>query len=333
MKILFKKTNWLLILGFGLFLYTSCKNNDPQPNNEALKSALSDSRFSTFTKLLTDNNLLSAFNPNESYTIFAPTNDAFSKIDINKLTKKEQLKLLNTHIVTKRRFLINEIESGTIQSPYVEIYLSKTSSDVFINGTSKVISPDILASNSVIHAIDKVIIPPTENLLEKLRGNSNFSELVSLISAIDKQFEERFIYTSVFGTTILAPTNTAFEELYKTIPKATLIADKKLLNEVLFFHLISGRLFSMDFQNTKEPVNTFNSMFIITLTPLLSAGFMTPQPDIVITNSFKGQYQVIFDTTSGFKVRGIKSGNANITSVNELATNGVIHAIDRVLLP
>jgi uncharacterized surface protein with fasciclin (FAS1) repeats len=334
MKNLSKTINGLFIFGCALFLTTSsCKNNDPNFSNDAINRALLDSRFTIFSKLLADNDLVNTLNATESYTIFAPTNEAFSRVDISKLTKKELIKLLNTHIVTKRRLLANEIKSGVVKSPNVEIYLSKNTSGVYVNGISKVTVSDILASNSVIHAIDQVIIPPTKGVLETFKSNSNFSELYSLISTVEKTFEDRLINASVLGTTMLAPTDAAFEELYKTIPKANLLNDKKLLNEILFFHLISGRIFSTDFQNTSEPVNTFMTPAFGTPIPLSGAGTGTSQSTIVINNPSTGQYQVVFDTTNGLKVKGIKSGNANITNVNLLTTNGVIHTIDKVLLP
>jgi uncharacterized surface protein with fasciclin (FAS1) repeats len=303
-------------------------------NSDAVELALSDSRFTIFKQLLKDNDLFNKLNTVEPYTIFAPTNEAFAKVDVSKFTKKELLKLLNTHIVTKRRILANEIESGVLKSPFVEIYLSKSSSGIFINGVSKVITPDILASNNVIHAIDKVVVPPTNNLLETIETDPNFSELFSLISVANDAFKERITQLSPFGMTMLAPTNKAFVELYKTIPKATLLADTKLLNELLPFQVISIQIFSPDIPNRKEPINTAVTPTLIG-PPIASAGFpITESSGVTVTNSFKGQYQVIFDTTnSRLEVRGIKSGSANLINLNILATNGVIHAIDKVILP
>ena len=131
---------------------------------------------------------------------------------------------------------------------------------------------------------------------------------------------------SVFGYTIFAPSNAAFEELYKTTPKATLLADKKTLNEILRFHMITGKIFSTDFVNINQPIDTQNAPIVGDITIISGSG-------ITVTDSFKGQYKVILDLTNGTKIRGISSGVANITSTNLFGTNGVIHAIDKVLLP
>ena len=138
----------------------------------------------------------------------------------------------------------------------------------------------------------------------------------------------------VFGSTILAPTNEAFEELYKTTPKAALLADKKKVDEILKFHRIGRRILSNDFPDSKQPINTdlqpgFGP-------PMILYGAGAPlgrEENFTITNLFTGQYQVVFDVNNGVKVRGIRSSVANITSVDLLATNGVIHKIDKVLLP
>ena len=327
MKNLFKIISPLFFLVFGLFITTSCKKSYVNPENDAIDLALSDSRFTTFTKLLTDNGLVDGIKSSESYTIFAPTNEAFSKVDVSKLTKAELLKLLNTHIVRQRRLLTNEMKSGVVQSPNVELYLSKNSSGIFINGSAKIISADILASNGVIQVIDQVVFPPNKSLMTVIRNNPNLSELVSWISVAENNLETNLSYSSptVLGITIFAPTNAAFEELYNTIPKATLLSDKKLINEILRFHRINGKVFSQDFQNINQPINTANTP-VMGGTPLANGSDLFP-------TTFDFQYQLVFDLNNGIKVKGVSSGSASVTGINLLATNGVVHTIDKVLLP
>ncbi len=329
MKNLFKIISSLFILGLGLFITTSCKKSYAIPEKDGLDLALEDSRFSTFTKLLTENDLINSLKTSDSYTIFVPTNEAFSKVDISKLTKIELLKLLKTHIVTKRRLLTSEIKSGVVQSPYVELYLSKNSSGIFINGSAKVISADILASNGVIHVIDKVVFPPNQSLMVTMSSNPNFSELVSWISATGNNLETSLSYSAqtALGSTIFAPTNAAFEELYKITSKATLLSDKKLLNKILNFHMVGSKIFSTDFPNINQPINTYNTPAFLPGTPLFNS------TDFIIIDPSDGQYQLVFDLNNGVKVKGILSGSASITGVNLLATNGVIHTIDKILLP
>jgi uncharacterized surface protein with fasciclin (FAS1) repeats len=335
MRNLFKTSSFAIIWVLSLLFFVSCKDKDATPKDTAVDLALADSRFSVFTKLLTDNNLVGSLKTGEPFTIFAPTNEAFSKIDVSKFTKTDLVKLLNTHIVRERRLLTNEIRSGLVQSPQlIEVYLSKNSSGIFINAKSKVISPDISASNGVIHVIDNVITLPTQNLAEILRGNPQFSEFFSLIAAArDDADLSLSIPIPLGGPTILAPTNEAFAELYKTIPRATLFADKQKVNEIFNLHRIGNRIFSVDFPDRNQPINTALTPVIVG-PPIASAGFPIPtSTDISVIYTFKGQYQVFFDVTNGVKVRGVRSGVAHITSTDLMATNGVIHKLDRVLLP
>lgn len=335
MRHLFKTSSPTIILILSLLFFVSCKDKDATPKDTAIDLALADSRFSVFTKLLTDNNLVGSLKTGEPFTIFAPTNEAFSKIDLSKFTKTDLVKLLNTHIVRERRLLTNEIKSGLVQSPQrIEVYLSKNSSGIFVNAKSKVISPDITASNGVIHVVDNVITLPTRNLAEILRGDPQFSEFFSLIAvARDDADLSLSIPIPLGGPTILAPTNEAFAELYKTIPRATLFADKQKANEIFNLHRIGNRIFSVDFPDRNQPINTALTPVIVG-PPVGAAGFPIPtSTDISVIYTFTGQYQVFFDVTNGVKVRGVRSGVAHITSTDLMATNGVIHKLDRVLLP
>jgi uncharacterized surface protein with fasciclin (FAS1) repeats len=185
-------------------------------------------------------------------------------------------------------------------------YLSKNSSGVFVNGNVKVTTADVPASNGVIHIIDNVIVPPSKNLVQIAQENSDFSELVSLVLAADQAVLTALSTASAGGLTVFAPTNAAFQELYKTTPKATLLLpeNKGLLTDVLLYHVVSGRVFSTDLPNVSGEVPTSNSAAKLT-----------------------------FDLSNGAKVKGKSSGNSNITAVNFLGTNGVIHVIDKVLMP
>jgi uncharacterized surface protein with fasciclin (FAS1) repeats len=151
-----------------------------------------------------------------------------------------------------------------------------------------------------------VIVPPTKNLVTIAAENSNFSELVSLVTAADPAVATALSQASANGLTVFAPTNAAFTELYKTVPKATLLspANRTLLTNVLLYHVVPGRVFSTDLPNVSGEVATANASAKLT-----------------------------FNLVGGAKVNGTSSGASNITSANILATNGVIHVIDKVLLP
>jgi uncharacterized surface protein with fasciclin (FAS1) repeats len=300
----------LIIALFSIIsIITSCKKDDPAPvvvpPKDIVDVALSDSRFTTLTKLLTDNDLVSALKGTGPFTVFAPTNDAFAKIDASKLTKEQLQAILKGHVLGAK-VLAADVASGKAESLAGPIYLSKNATGIYINGVVKVSTADVAGSNGVIHIIDNVIVPPSKSLVEVASGNADFSELVSLVLKADAGVAKALTDASVAGLTVFAPTNAAFTELYKTLPKADLLkeSNKALLTSVLLYHVVPGRVFSSDLPNVTGEVGSAN-----------------------------GKDKLTFDLASGAVVKGKTSGNSKITATNILATNGVIHVIDKVLLP
>jgi uncharacterized surface protein with fasciclin (FAS1) repeats len=290
-------------------IFTSCTKDDPAPAvvppKDIVDVALADSRFTTLTKLLSDNGLVSVLKGAGPFTVFAPTNDAFAKIDASKLTKDELTAILKGHVVGAK-VLAGDVKSGAAQTLSGPVFLSKNANGVYINGNVKVTTADVEGANGVIHVIDNVIVPPSKPLVQIAIDNKDFSELVSLVLAADAGVAKALTDASTSGLTVFAPTNAAFTELYKTLPKADLLKaeNKALLTSVLLYHVVTGRVFSTDLPNVSGEVASAN-----------------------------GKDKLGFDLSSGAKVKGKTSGNSNITAVNILGTNGVIHLIDKVLLP
>jgi uncharacterized surface protein with fasciclin (FAS1) repeats len=300
----------LIIAIFSIIsVFTSCKKDETKPvvipPKDVVDVALSDAKFTTLTKLLTDNGLVTALKGAGPFTVFAPTNDAFAKIDASKLTKDELVAVLKAHVLGAK-VLAADVTSGKAQSLSDPIYLSKNANGVYINGAIKVSQADVQASNGVIHVIDNVILPPSKSLVSIAGGNADFSELVSLVLKADPGVAKALTDASDKGFTVFAPTNAAFTELYKTVPKDTLLkaSKKAFLTSVLLYHVVEGRVFSSDLPNVSGEVASAN-----------------------------GKDKLTFDLASGAKVKGKSSGNSTITATNILATNGVIHVIDKVLLP
>ncbi len=293
----------------------SCKDDDddmpvtPTVGN-IVTVASGDAQFSTLVAAVTKAELVTTLQGTGPFTVFAPNNAAFTKAGITSLdglTKDALTPILTSHVVSGE-VKAADVKSGTVKTVNAnnDIYLSKNADGVFINGNIKVIATDVDASNGVIHVIDNVIVPPTQSLVQVAQANTNFSELVSLVLAADPAVATALSTASANGLTVFAPTNAAFTELYKTTPKATLLdpANRTLLTNVLLYHVVPGRVFSTDLPNVSGEVATANT-----------AGKLT------------------FNLTGGAKVVGKTSGASNITSANILATNGVVHVIDKVLMP
>jgi uncharacterized surface protein with fasciclin (FAS1) repeats len=308
----------LSIVLLSVVVFSSCKKDDPvvTPPKDVVGVALGDAQFSTLTAALIKADLVKTLQGTGPFTVFAPNNAAFTKAGITSLdglTKEALTPILTTHVVSGN-VKAADVKSGAVPTVNTanQIYLSKNSDGVFINGNIKVIATDVTASNGVIHVIDNVIIPPTRNIVtEALEGQDKalFTELVDLVVAAGLQ--TTLATATAKGYTVFAPTNTAFQELYKGngTSKADLIANKGLLTRVLLYHVVPDRVFSTDLPN-------------VGTAEVSTAGTATNATD-----------KLTFDLAGGAKVKGGSSGNSNIIKANVLTTNGVIHAIDKVLIP
>ena len=299
----------MFLFASAAFSIVSC-NDDPDAPNDIVSVVTSDANFSTLAAALTKAELVATLQGAGPFTVFAPNNAAFTKAGItslDNLTKAALTPILTSHVLSGR-VKAADVRSGSVVTVNTanNIYMSVNSSGVFINGKIKVIQTDITKDNGIVHVIDDVIIPPSKTLVTIASENTNFSELVSLVLAADPAVAAALTNANAAGLTVFAPTNAAFTEFYKTTPKATLLlpANRALLTSVLLYHVVPGRVFSTDLPNVSGEVQTANT-----------AG------------------KVTFNLTGGAKVVGKSSGASNITATNTLATNDVLHVIDKVLMP
>jgi uncharacterized surface protein with fasciclin (FAS1) repeats len=299
-----------------MVFFSSCKDDDPvttpPPATKNITAiVVEDAQFSTLEAALIKANLTSSLEAAGPFTVLSPTNDAFTKagIKLDSLSKDALSPILTSHVLTGM-IKTADFKSGklTTGNSANDIYISKNADGVFINGNIKVVASEVLASNGVIHSIDNVITIPTKSLVDIAKADPNFSDLVAFVTAADPSVAAALTDASANGYTVFAPTNAAFTELYKdsTTTKAKLLdpANKTLLTNVLLYHVVPNRVFSTDLPNVTGDVQTANT-----------AG------------------KVSFDLAGGAKIKGTKSGVSNITKANTLATNGVLHTIDKVLMP
>lgn len=130
----------------------------------AIASANED--FSTLVAAVSAAGLVETLQGEGPFTVFAPTNAAFDALPaglVDKLLMPENkdvlVKILTYHVVSGA-IMAADVTAGDVAS--VEggmIAVTTNDGGVQVNGAS-VVSPDILASNGVIHVIDAVILPP-----------------------------------------------------------------------------------------------------------------------------------------------------------------------------
>lgn len=130
-----------------------------------VQTAAAAGQFTTLTKLLTRAGLVGALQQPGPYTVFAPTDAAFEKVpkrNLNVLLRnKAKLKaVLLYHVVSGKVTAADVVKlspAKTLNGKSVRIRVSGT--NVFVN-SAKVTTPDVMASNGVIHVINRVLIPP-----------------------------------------------------------------------------------------------------------------------------------------------------------------------------
>tara|TARA_R110002072_G_scaffold236749_1_gene394301 strand:- start:37636 stop:38268 length:633 start_codon:yes stop_codon:yes gene_type:complete len=146
--------------------------------NTVAAIAMKNENFSTLASAVKNAGLAETLSSEGPFTVFAPTNEAFSKVPkatLDNLMKDENKKklagLLTYHVVSgewKAADLVKVIQENNNKYEVVTIQgeiltLSLKDNKVMIKdakgGSSTVIITDVDASNGVIHAIDKVIMP------------------------------------------------------------------------------------------------------------------------------------------------------------------------------
>lgn len=149
--------------------------------------------INSFFVVLRDQDL-TMFNQAGQLTVFAPTDDAFAKLD-----SELKNRLMNgqgcVHSVVEHHILPNVICSTVIQGRARSVSMLGSSlllerdleGKLYVNG-KQVITRDVMASNGVLHVIDGVLIPENARSFSQLLSTHNLTELARLVEAAGKDF-------------------------------------------------------------------------------------------------------------------------------------------------
>jgi uncharacterized surface protein with fasciclin (FAS1) repeats len=132
---------------------------------DIVQTAVASGQFKTLAKLLTRAGLVSALEQPGPFTVFAPTDAAFKKVPKTTLDallrNRAKLKaVLLYHVVSGKVTAADVVHltgAKTLNGKAVRIRVA--GSNVFVN-KAKVTTPDVMASNGIIHVINRVLIPP-----------------------------------------------------------------------------------------------------------------------------------------------------------------------------
>jgi len=272
-----KKTTLLTSLAviMGLFILTSCeKDNDEMTTVKDMTVAeyvSYDPNFSILLKALYKADLANVLQGEGNFTVFAPTNDAFNALftqlgvsGISDLSKETLTPILLYHVLgeEKKAASLSDGYINTLspaQTSYASLKIS-TMGGVKLNKDINVVAADVDVKNGVIHAIDKVLLPPT--VVDIALANESFSILVQAV--VKAGLVETLSGAGPF--TIFAPTNAAFEKLFTTLGISGIndLTAAQLI-PVLTYHVVSGNVRSN--QLSAGPVATLNGNINVTLSP------------------------------------------------------------------
>ena len=292
----------LVLASISLFTAACTDDNaagNPAPIPNIAQIVAQSPNFSTLNAALVRTNLTGALTSG-ALTVFAPDNAAFINsgiTDINAVPVTKLDSILKYHVLGQIVGSSVVPVSDTVKSILGKnIFASRNINGVFVNGVN-IDQADILASNGVIHKIHNVLIPPTKTIAEIASGDTSFSFLVAALVKLN-------LVSAVSGPgkyTVFAPTNAAFRAAGITDINAVPIAT---LDAVVKYHVLTTNVFASDLVNNATATTLQGGTITIATTP-----------------------------AAGVKITGSAQPFSTITAVNITATNGVIHVLNRVMLP
>jgi uncharacterized surface protein with fasciclin (FAS1) repeats len=317
----------LLLLAVAI-VFSACSDDDenttptPDPLN-IIETAQATEDLSSLVAALqaADGDLVNVLSGGE-FTVLAPTNAAFD----NFLADNGFANLSEVPTDVLANILLNHVISGTVLSTTLtdagagytttnatnedgdnlSIYFNTTTGVTF-NGTSSVAQADVEATNGVVHIVDQVIGLPT--IATFATADPTFESLVAALTRPDLEVPFVTILSTTDPTygiplTTFAPTNEAFGDLLVEIGADDLSQiDVNLLTAVLLTHVVA--------QANVRAEDLAQDLPVVTLS----------------------EETLTVDLTNGAQLVDPNGRVANIIANNVQAINGVVHVIDKVVLP
>ena len=247
---------------------------------------------------LTHVNLVGTLSGTGPFTVFAPTDQAFTDagIDLNDFDTPEENQTLTD-------ILLHHVISGSVPSADVKDGMMATmvngdkvkftvSNGVVSIGNAQVTTPDVLASNGVIHVIDKVLMPPAD-----IPGIAQTTGIHNSLVAAVIQADLLVTLQGAGPFTVFAPTDQAFTDAGIDLAALDTPEGKATLSDILLYHVVAAEV----------PAKNVS--------------------DCMLADAANGQ-KLSFTVGDSVMVN-----DANVTLTDVIASNGLIHVIDKVLLP
>jgi transforming growth factor-beta-induced protein len=301
---------------------------EPMAEMNIVETAIAAGNFTTLVAAVEAAGLVEALSGEGPFTVFAPTDEAFAALPEGTVEalladpSGDLTQILLYHVISGQVMaadVTDGLEAETLQGSTVTFMVM--ADGVMIN-EANIVATDIETSNGVIHVIDAVILPPAgeeaaaeeaaaeatpeaaEEAMEEATAEMNIVEtaiaagsFTTLVAAV----EAAGLVEALSGEgpfTVFAPTDEAFAALPEGTVEALLADPSGDLTQILLYHVISGQVMAAD------------------VTDGLEAETLQGAP---VT------FMVMAD--------GVMINEANIVATDIVASNGVIHVIDAVILP
>lgn len=320
-----KKLKNISLLLFAVFALYSCTEEDtetPKENPQILnivETAQATADLSSLVAAVIEADLAATLSGPGPFTVLAPTNEAFATFlsengwaDVTEIPDEALEQVLLNHVISGNvastdltsagSGYTNTLATGSGNNS-MSIYYN-TDEGVKFNNVASVLTADVSASNGTVHIVDKVIGLPT--VVTFATADPNFSILVSALTR-----ESSYTYVETLSTadgtdpapfTMFAPTNDAFVSLLEELDHASLgDVPTETLTSTLNTHVVA--------KANVQSTGLSDGMIIKTLGGTLTA-----------------------NVTGGATLTDSKDRVSNIIAVDVQASNGVIHAIDKVVL-
>lgn len=272
--------------------------------------------LSILVSALTAGGLTSTLSGKGPFTVFAPTNKAFSKLDTTALeallaNRAELDKILEYHVLEANLSML-ELMAVKVAKTFEgeNVIVSDPGSSIKVNNAN-VLTANVEASNGVIHIIDSVLVPPSlppfppspaQNIVELCESEKDLSTLVAAVVAAG--LADTLSSSKEF--TLFAPTNEAFNALPAgTLNRLMKPENKQELVDILTYHVLPEEVLSTD------------------LKPFQAVATVEGKP--LHVTKWGGHVRVGPSLSS----KDLK----NVIKADNLASNGVVHIINGVLLP
>ena len=267
--------------------------NGVEEDNSIVGTALEAGSFTTLLTALDAAGLTATLETGGPYTVFAPTDAAFDALPAGALDD----------LLADTDALSDVLTYHVVSGEYSEAQLEQLSSIETLQGQPIVITQGSVILNGVMVSqtvdADNGVIHVIDEVLLPPEEDIVEKAVSAGFSTLATALTEANLINALQADgpfTVFAPTDAAFEAL----PEGTLdalLADPEALAEVLTYHVVPGQVFARDLDG------------------------------VVSTQTLAG-YPVLFDLSDGAKINGV-----DISAIDILTTNGVIHVIDEVLLP